>query len=1358
MHDNEELRSSPLYSAIKSDLDTLSTHIKNISQDQEAIAKIEERSQQQIVQGYRDIVESKMESLNLSKDISNLDVQALEKRSQALEQVKGSLNSSDEGYSEQLKYINELLEQTAQRRKDLILGKAEVGDEVNFDGVKESADSTVSSVDNLSSSISGVGSSSSDAVEDAVYNFGNLSESLEKAEQLVGSSLKESGNVDFTEAIGGLYQLYDVCGEVVKSSEEMNYALEGNGSVAEFHQIEQIQNFNSEMETTKEKLAEIVSNSDLDGLMQTFGGLSNIIASECQRGRTEILALQLDMNRLNNLSYDSCKAQFETLDKKINSVNSAMSELQNNGKLGASTLTSLFGEVPEIMDKIGKNGEVSLQTLIDMQNELAETSRQTYIDMLGCSEEYYKQVVLGDQEKKAILENQMNELLKAYGINYQIDLGNYNTMNEAKATLEGKLMDSLSKAWSQHIKELADKLINLLGGFSKGMSGVATSIGNSFAKGGLSGALSGALGTAGSLVGMATDAIKDFVSSIKGIGGKFDDVVNTLKNIDTTFAPVNVDYNRGSGGYNGGYNPSKDRSPSSSRGSKSSKDKDNSRELEEKAKAQYQYIASIYDSMIQDIMDKGKKVENAISATQSKIEYATMLGMTSLRDNSVKESINLRKKLIEETGKMQNELNKVINQMRKDLQGTKLFSAKELDNLDHETLAKKIQALNKQIADADKANDYDKQYRLEKQKALLEDIGERYLQALEESQDLEDTMWKRKMEHLQAYAEGIKQVYDDIKQAQDRAISDIDLQLSTMITDSSLQGNKQAMSEFEASIMLRAKKIDFILAKEKAVQAEIKALRDKGFQEESAEIQALIQEWKTYEQARLGAIKEIAEARRQAEFDSRNYELDEINYHKDYIQNLLDMTVDMLKQEIEDKKDALEEEYNNTKEAKKKEYELEKEALEKKLSLIKEEAEKRKKALKRDKEERTYKQELEEKQKEVAKLKALLDELSLDTSLAGKKKYKEIYEEYIEAVKDLDNLQYDHSVEMQENAIDDQTDLLEQQIKDEKEALEKKYKEEEKMRKEAYEKEKKELEKLLKKKGELYAQANELIRQDEQALYEKLKVYASEYTNTTQAEFEDLWNKAYEGLDRYGSKSESVMDILNRMTEQAIRLKDELRDLNNTSYKDFIDDDDSDLDFSDDYKPTKPDTSSDADDALNEKRKYIVSVMDEIIRLGDSLSGASGSEKKQIMAQMDSLGASIHAYKQKDQWYYIVDGVKLPIREARKKMASMIRHTGLETGEVGASKGKFKLKANEELNKLQKGEIVLTPKQSENIVENAKKLAGNVKKGIEQGINLVLDMHDFNVTKESLNDFQKMLKTEVPKIIQNTLTNRGIKR
>ena len=122
---------------------------------------------------------------------------------------------------------------------------------------------------------------------------------------------------------------------------------------------------------------------------------------------------------------------------------------------------------------------------------------------------------------------------------------------------------------------------------------------------------------------------------------------------------------------------------------------------------------------------------------------------------------------------------------------------------------------------------------------------------------------------------------------------------------------------------------------------------------------------------------------------------------------------------------------------------------------------------------------------------------------------------------------------------------------------------------------------------------------------------------------------------------------------------------------------------------------------------------------------------------------------QNGTYYIMINGKKYPVRQAIG-----VRHSGLDTGEVGNKNG-FKIKSNEELNLLEKGELVVTPQQSSNIVNNVKNIANDIVN--RENVNLVLDLHDFAITDNNYSDFKSYLTKEIPKVLNSVLMKKGIR-
>ena len=93
-------------------------------------------------------------------------------------------------------------------------------------------------------------------------------------------------------------------------------------------------------------------------------------------------------------------------------------------------------------------------------------------------------------------------------------------------------------------------------------------------------------------------------------------------------------------------------------------------------------------------------------------------------------------------------------------------------------------------------------------------------------------------------------------------------------------------------------------------------------------------------------------------------------------------------------------------------------ALKKQLSLYKQMIDKKKDLLDAEKKERDYQQDLEEQQNNIAKIQSQIAELSLDDSEEAKAQVLALQEQLAKAQKDLENTEYDHSIEEQKEALD----------------------------------------------------------------------------------------------------------------------------------------------------------------------------------------------------------------------------------------------------------------------------------------------------------------------------------------------------
>lgn len=223
----------------------------------------------------------------------------------------------------------------------------------------------------------------------------------------------------------------------------------------------------------------------------------------------------------------------------------------------------------------------------------------------------------------------------------------------------------------------------------------------------------------------------------------------------------------------------------------------------------------------------------------------------------------------------------------------------------------------------------------------------------------------------------------------------------------------------------------------------------------------------------INALRAIADSAISGIGDTGKSVLDELNDMQSGLDDILKYVMDMLKQRISDQVDLLE----DMKDA----Y----------ADII----DSQKEALKLKKAETSYQKTLAEKMKEMAKLQAQIDALSLDDSREAQAQRAKLLEELAELQADLDDTQADHMYDAQTDALD-------------------------KMQ-EAYEEEKdKEIDILndsISSYQKLYDMAIDYIENHWDTLYDELIDWNYEYGSVLNDEITTAWENCLAAAQRYGS-------------------------------------------------------------------------------------------------------------------------------------------------------------------------------------------------------------------------------------------------
>lgn len=182
-------------------------------------------------------------------------------------------------------------------------------------------------------------------------------------------------------------------------------------------------------------------------------------------------------------------------------------------------------------------------------------------------------------------------------------------------------------------------------------------------------------------------------------------------------------------------------------------------------------------------------------------------------------------------------------------------------------------------------------------------------------------------------------------------------------------------------------------------------------------------------------------------------------------------------------------------------------ALQKKKESIDKLIESQKELLDAEKEEYEWNKTIAEKQNTVAKDTLAASIASLDDSSAGRKAQKQANDKLAESRTDMQDALYEHEIEQRKEALD--------KLKEEQD--------------EYYDNLIKEIQDYLGNEVQLYKDACSMIDNDSGDLYGKLLWYCRNYTTTTEAEFNHMWNSAQSAMEQYNAANLGTFELLNNL-------------------------------------------------------------------------------------------------------------------------------------------------------------------------------------------------------------------------------------
>lgn len=216
-----------------------------------------------------------------------------------------------------------------------------------------------------------------------------------------------------------------------------------------------------------------------------------------------------------------------------------------------------------------------------------------------------------------------------------------------------------------------------------------------------------------------------------------------------------------------------------------------------------------------------------------------------------------------------------------------------------------------------------------------------------------------------------------------------------------------------------------------------------------------------------------AEEWRKNEEEIHKFEEQQAKDSQDALEDLIDLRIDMLKQEKNNEKDVLKERQDNVKDF----YDKQRDLLKEHYDQIDKEEERR------------------EKRKKVTDIQAELLELEADDSVEAQKRRLELEESLSDAKKDLNDFERDEELDKAEKMYDDL----------------------EEMQTQYYEKQIEAIEDYLDNAYELRQQAIKDLQNGNAQLYQEMVEYNRQYGDSIDSSISEKWEAAYEALNRYNS-------------------------------------------------------------------------------------------------------------------------------------------------------------------------------------------------------------------------------------------------
>lgn len=494
------------------------------------------------------------------------------------------------------------------------------------------------------------------------------------------------------------------------------------------------------------------------------------------------------------------------------------------------------------------------------------------------------------------------------------------------------------------------------------------------------------------------------------------------------------------------------------------------------------YIEEGFQDRLDLIKAKREELVNEISKLQSQIEIATSKHgdaspyVQNLRDqlNKLKEDeASLIQSSAEELRKLRDDYFKRLTN------GNSLFEGLTAETFSETDLAKASRQMEKTIADL---GDSEKANGLELNKSRIEEMGEAILSISEELSTLGDDFYSNKKEKLDEY---ISRIQDAISYEEELySDKDNEAQLRFSILDETDDGYINTVISIQQDL------IDAKLKLQETYKSKYENLLKQGLSAESSVMRELKTKWND-------TNKEIFDMRKEMNEKFISY----MNSKSSSVTASRDKVVEMLRKQDDLQKDI---------------YDKQKDAIKEKADADKEALENRKKELDAIKSEYDYQNKIADLRRALADTLSDLNALEFDDSADAIQAKVELANQLQDDKQALADEEFNHAIEMAQEAIDKAIDAIEKQSNAQTEAIDRL------------------IDALSNKTDKEYTnQANNMLLNDEEGTYKKLLEYNREWGDGIDNTITSLFDSAKPVLEEIRNANIGIQEALNNFANLA---------------------------------------------------------------------------------------------------------------------------------------------------------------------------------------------------------------------------------